>query len=731
MPSTLPTHAHQITETGFSLTLDHQLENNKINLAKLVEEIRKTPNFEESKYDYKIWLSEENGKNQLHFEKLGTLDKIWSRFTCCTMTSQISPTAWQQLDTLFPKRDCQEYILESEESDQNHLDKVFNFHYVTEPKFQLPPIRRMQRESSGSEHGRDEISNNKVAAVGLNTEDLDELASKDPDAAANLCYQKMGMPKAALSRLLSHTTVREKVLAQLNIRTPNEQIEMAASLLQMGHNLSLSEQLPQNVKHMLEARRENAERYYTNKTKKHSLSGGLSDKYQLNPYFYKKDRYLEKEVNLNTALIVENQKNKNLVCRHLSQAMHEKSENYKDLLQHIRDQATSKSLSTDHVRTYDELNNAFDISATQPSVIVDDANFGKLLTDLQAVIEPGTPSGYILLTYIADTLSAHAMWLYIEKKPADKNQTSLVKIGLYDPNTTGNMAHIQLLPEDLRRLKLSDFIPRHLLEKYTDSQSVSVTGVPESFATDPNQHYIDPKLLLESVVTALVNGNDVHIRKVTQSLRDAVQSIGTNLHKQLSASLAYAVGRKETKNAVRAFFTLLPSLKFSAQELKDFFGIIATRGGSSLYFSLLTGDAEAVSGIGDILQTSGLKEHDLKEILEPNDSSGMPGLARALEYGFAETIEAFGVVLEKLNLSDESLKTILESNNGSGYPGLAHAVANGHITAIEAYGKVLETFQSRLGNTYLTDFLAMPKLQGYGSQDARAALAKLQAKFKA
>ena len=720
MPITHLSNPYQVTETGFNLTLSDNHDDNQRNLSKLVEEMRRTPEFEASNCEFKIWLSEENETPRLHFDKLGTFEKIWSHVTCSFATSQISPAAWQQLDKILSKDGSDSLNVYKENADSSLLEELLNFKYSSSSRIDPPQIRKMELEEEGM-HSFEELNQ------ALNPHELKSLMENDPDAAARMCYQKKGMDNQTFSCLLSNPKVREKVIAQLGSQRPDEQVVMAARVLNMGYNIPPSNHLPADVTTLLKTRRGIAQHYYDEKADKHGLSGERMADHPIAPYYYKSNKYLDNRAELNGKLYSK-ELTEPLNCRQLSQLMHEKHEGYKEFLQYITEQA-NRFLSPLDVRANHEIDAAFRINFEKPSIISDDKNFGRLLRDMQGLLEPGASAGCFLVA--CSHPDSHVLWLYLEKKQLDKNNTSMVKVGVFDANVTGNMKHIQCLPEDLSRLKLSDFLGNFMdtkgIEQYTASKTIAVIDGSEKITSHSTHDYVDKDRGIASVVPALMLGNAEHIRSVVQNLPLAGQVIEPAVLKELAFSLCMAMCEGHAK-AVRALSPLLSHLKLDAKDLKTLLTGKVEGGATGLYTVLEKGDAETIESFGELLMQLNLREEDLKEILEAKRSDGVPGLYMAFQNNHAKAVEVFGSVLHKVNIRKEDLREILAAK-AKDVKGLLMALQKRHTGVIEAYGKVLELNKSKLEINDMKSLLGDKELDQYAGVVMQQALKALRDKF--
>lgn len=295
--------------------------------------------------------------------------------------------------------------------------------------------------------------------------DLARFQCQSPEAVARLCLQMAISHPREVTVLLWHADVAQSASCLLKQTDSNEEGEafiyaLAQCLLNAGHSLYLSPEFasfPTTVKNLLQERKSAYEDYWSSRPK--VKRNGLWQ-----AFLYSNEAYSDQCVNgkivAQPGSPIENLTGASALtfyCRHFAQAMRTGG---KEFLKKISRGDTSGL-------DYHALERAHFVSQLERgnrSVQFDASSFGRLLVRVAAQLSAGQTASYSVgfLKSKSDGLG-HEMRLIMKKDAPDqigrKSPVHLnLKIYLYDPNVTGNVRHLRVLPEHLSQLSFEHFV---------------------------------------------------------------------------------------------------------------------------------------------------------------------------------------------------------------------------------------------------------------------------------
>lgn len=309
-------------------------------------------------------------------------------------------------------------------------------------------------------------------------------------------------------------------------------------------------------------------------------------------------------------------------------------------------------------------------------------HFGKLLVRMVPLVPKGEMRGFLVSYAVNRRLgSGHEMMVFLKKaassrstEPPGRDPMEL-KVSFYDPNVTGDMVHLRVLPEDLAKLEFQDFVSQAVCDRRgLDVLSMDV-GDPALARALAGQFIArEQEALISSFLCSLAYGSLHEMREAT------------------SALLRLDAPAFEVVNSVRS-------------------GELA----QAMYYALWNNQADVVRELVRSPLVAALRPAAVKKMVQAIDPKHVPGLFNAMQRGHRAVIEAFGELLAKLEtqLSDEDLAQVLwaASVMGPQVSGVAEAIRLGHEGAVAAYGTgVLEPLKHRLKPWMLKKLVAPEQL---------------------
>lgn len=356
-------------------------------------------------------------------------------------------------------------------------------------------------------------------------------------------------------------------------------------------------------------------------------------------------------------------------CRHWVRAL-ESHHDPKQFLKLVR-LKDPKVLGLDHAALEQRDREALQV-AGRSSVQFSLQHFGKLLVRMVPLVPKGEMRGFLVSYAVNRRLeSGHEMLVFLKNAASSRSteppgrEPMELKVSFYDPNVTGDMAHLRVLPEDLAKLTFQDFVPDTDSDIDSDRREVDVlsmdVGDPALARALAGQFIApDQEALISSFLCALAYGNLHEMREANAAL------------------LALGAPAFEALNGSRL-------------------GELA----QAFHCALAFNQADAVRELVGSPLVAALGPEAVKKMVLAIDPRRVPGLFNAMRRAHRAVIEAFGELLAKLEtqLSDEDLAQVLwaASVTGPQVSGVAEALRLGHEGAVAAYGAgVLEPLKHRL-----------------------------------
>lgn len=309
-------------------------------------------------------------------------------------------------------------------------------------------------------------------------------------------------------------------------------------------------------------------------------------------------------------------------------------------------------------------------------------HFGRLLVRMVPLVPKGEVRGFLVSYAVNRRLeSGHEMMVFLKNVASSRSTESLeldpmaLKVSFYDPNITGDMVHLRVLPEDLVKLTFQDFVP----ETDGDRPKVDVlsmdVGNPALARALAGQFIArEQESLISSFLCALADGNLHEMREATSAL------LG------LGAQAFELVNGPRSGELAQAF-----------------------------HYALAFDQADAVRELVRSPLVAALRSAAVKKMVLAINPTRVPGLFNAMRQGHGAVIEAFGELLATLEtrFNDEDLAQVLWAARVTGpqVSGVAEALRLGHAGAVAAYGTgVLEPLKHRLKPWMLEKLLAPEQL---------------------
>lgn len=501
---------------------------------------------------------------------------------------------------------------------------------------------------------KDQIQKNQVAALAR----CDPMHPRD---MAELCLEMAKSHPEGVAVLLWNQSVFEQAVvlvrdAEKNNTPQDDMLALVHAILNAGHRVEGKDfGWPAVVCELVKERQKISLDYWNEKERKFKncqprgeLNTGFSKGF---PFFSKS----KKKCSDNLMVALE-KGGKPLQRHHLAQAVQVRP---KDFLKEISAKDVSRldleKLERDSAKTWQHRGEYL----VQCSTI----HFGRLLAHLSCTVPRGKSQSFGMRFGVArDMGDVHEMRVFLEKPPGD---SPMMKVSLYDPEATGDMAHLRTLPEELwsvgfysfaRRLKLADEV--RIVNLMLDNQDLAraLTGraIPQTFDWQ-----------VESLLTGLAYGSKL-----------SVQVAFVKLAKLRSPEcIEYVNGRS-----------------------KDL--------ASALHVALAHNHGEAIGQLAE-LHTFGefLQHKTVEEMVWAKDGNGVPGLFVAVHKKSVEALKSFGELLQSVAacLNEDVAKEVILARLTDVARDLATASQTDSDELASAYCGVLKVLRRRLDSLAIKD----------------------------
>lgn len=432
-------------------------------------------------------------------------------------------------------------------------------------------------------------------------------------------------------------------------------VALARAILGAGHRMNQhSLTLPASVCDLLEERSQADVDYWTAKFQKFSQrpdKHGVQTFSKVGEPFYSFSKSKLAE-NLNGKLYEDGQP---FECRHLALAVENDTKNF---LKSVRLRDVS-ALGLNYAALEQRYQDAAHLGG-RSSVQFSLEKFGQLLVRMIPLVPQGEPRSFLVRYAVNRQLKCgHVMRVFLKKASSGStaplaHDPMELKVSLYDPNVTGDMIHLRVLPEDLGRLTFQSFGFPGMLDKWgvdVLSMDVGDPALARALAGQFIAH--EGEAQISSFLCALAYGNLHEMRVATSAL-----------------------------------------LALGALELCKLDGPRSGELAQAFYYALLEGHADAVRELAGSPLLAALGRATVKKMLLAINPRRVSAWLLAVQRGHQAVIEASGELFAKLEpqLNDDALKQVL----GAWATGWAEALRLGLEGVVTAYGGVLDRFPHRV-----------------------------------
>jgi hypothetical protein len=507
-----------------------------------------------------------------------------------------------------------------------------------------------------------ETSNLKRLILERNVAALMQFQPKNLPAVAQLCFEMVETYPAEVMVVLWREEVAEQAETLLwqTGREPRSGVEartevaLARAILDAGHLMAGEhETWPADVLALLKERYKASRKYWASKAEKFSrrpYKHGVKTFSAVGSPFYSFS-YCKLAENLNGGLHEDGQP---FVCCHLALAVENDTKNF---LKSVRLRDVS-ALGLNYAALEQRHRDAKHMGG-RSSVQFSLEKFGQLLVRMIPLVPQGEtrsfPVSYAVNRKLA---SGHAMRVFLKKASSGStaplaHDPMELKVSLYDPNVTGDMIHLRVLPEDLGRLTFQSFGCPDMVDEWgvdVLSMDVGDPALARALAGQFIAH--EGEAQISSFLCALGYGNLHEMRVATSAL-----------------------------------------LALGALELGKLDGPRSGELAQAFFLALLNGHADAVRELAGSPLLAALGPETLKKMVLGMDPRRVSGWLRAVQRGHQAVIEASGELLAKLEpqLNDDALKQVLRA----WATGWAEALRLGLEEVVTACGGVLDRLQHR------------------------------------
>ena len=476
-------------------------------------------------------------------------------------------------------------------------------------------------------------------------------------------------------------------------------VALARAILGAGHRMNKhSLTLPASVCDLLEERSQADVDYWTAKFRKFSQKPdkhGVQTFSKVGEPFYSFSESKLAE-NLNGKLYEDGQP---FVCRHLALAVENDTKNF---LKSVRLRDVS-ALGLNYAALQQRYQDAKHVGG-RSSVQFSLEKFGQLLLRMIPLVPHGETRSFLVSYTVNRKLTAgHSMRVFLKKASSGStaplaHDPMELKVSFYDPDVTGDMIHLRVLPEDLGRLTFQSFgFPDMLDECGVDVLSMDV-GDPALARALAGQFIAhEGEAQISSFLCALAHGN-LHEMRVATS---ALLALGALEFGKLD-------GPRSRELAPALFHALLNGQADTVRELTGS-PLLAALGRATLKKMVLAiavplrlraplsvmqkGHQAVIVAYGELLAKlePQLDDDALKQVL----LAWATGWAGALRLGLEGVVTAYGGVLDRLQhrVRPGMLKGLVEPQHLGRLPGWARALLLDVRMAPQAWRSVLETLQ--------------------------------------
>lgn len=498
----------------------------------------------------------------------------------------------------------------------------------------------------------------------------------EEEALARLCLHRTETrPDAVDTVLIAHRGVRLQVLALLKAgqADPHLQRSLAQRLLNAGF-LFKCEDLSPAVLELIAERTAWRDTYWNGKAEQYRNAracetlvpgqGKQGDFYfgKGRPYFHFNPDYQTFNVNCR----IESADRMRLECRHLQRmVMPEQEEGVegesrpakalwnKRVLREIS-QMDWQSPRSDRL-SYGALEKQFRQGKFAPAINFSPELFGCLLCKLLPLSRDVPRSFGVSWSF---SHGGHAMRVFLERSTT---APFWVKVGLYEPNVSGDVSHLKVLPEELHRLNFHDFDKRQVCK--SNGVSVLFLQVNEpalSRACAGRFVKQDVESQLASLEQGLSACNAPEIEQAIAWLRK-LSSFDTPQVKQLGRCLKAATAGEEPERhaGFQTFMEGLGALALAPDQVTE---ILRDAGPSCGLPWLFTrkGHAPMVEVLMRCLKKLDLSRDQALKVLREGEISRLE--AAAYDYGVDTTIQIFRTGIQGWGFSAEQIGGLLTAN---------------------------------------------------------------------
>lgn len=432
-------------------------------------------------------------------------------------------------------------------------------------------------------------------------------------------------------------------------------------LLNQGHDMKpcSSEWCP-TILHILEERQRACRAYWDRKVKKFtaisSSSRAVLFRQKQKPFFSAGPGYSLKNWNGEVKM----RGGKTLTCRHLSEAARDQR---KAFLNNVSRGDFSR-MNRDLLEAAHEKNL---VGRGRRSVHFSPQQFGELLARVTSSMPANSVRSCSIFFTVVAYCNAHEMMVFIEKgNPEDPMG---LKVKHYEPNITGNMTHLRVLPEHLRKLSILDF------------NLVFADGKLPVWGMDVGDEWLAERF------AGQLTSND----KETQA-SSLFNALATGNLRELDAAILKLENLDAFDEVVLRYRELALALHWALQD----------------------GHAGAISRIGERTPVMGrLGPRAAKELALAHNLTNDPGLFGALKYGHSAAVDAFATLLKKIvHLLDQTTVERMLICPRGGSTGLSKTLIAGHEHVLVSMKALLRVVQDKVSEGGMYTFMLATTAEG-------------------
>lgn len=490
-------------------------------------------------------------------------------------------------------------------------------------------------------------------------------------------------------------------------RVPDEASKaLARALLNAGWCLAVDSPLwPAGVRDLLQKRTAANADYWASKLKKfedHPVKNGFPCfKARGAPFLSRSEQ--KSALNQNMKL---GEKGTKFVCDHLAEAI---QDDPKAFLTRISQRDVS---FLDHAQLHRRCWEAKH-QRSSTSVLFTSQNFGKLLVRIANQVQPGERRSFGVHYFHIDTdafwpyekylargnkrfACGHGMRVFLARASESRfDEDSMgLKVSLYEPNVTGDMTHLRVLPEHLKRLSFRQF-DTHCMSDSVDVLSMEVgdRALAQALAGQFVSHKAEVQVgcLLE----ALATGN-LHEMRATASV---LLALGEDAHEELNArskEVAFAVLVALIKNFAEVLREWMYSPLLKALDRPALMDMVLVQR-IGLARAVKCKAVAAIEVLGELFTQveDRVDAHAVQEVILCRTT--MSSLKRALHEDTRGLVEAYGGLLGRLK----------DKPNATVFKGVfaLESLRKTPDKALSAWGRVLQAFKPVLNHATILQLL--------------------------